>query len=100
MEQQCFGQKNWDILGLFILAFPAQLIENKIFRFQDWNRGSLVSEATVLPTDPQPLHIKQNFSSKNKHIFSEWIHFWRKIFLLKTRRYRTLFSLLSPFQIQ
>ena len=55
MEQQCFGQKNWDILGLFILAFPAQLIENKIFRFQDWNRGSLVSEATVLPTEPLSL---------------------------------------------
>ena len=32
-----------------------QLIVNKICRWLDLNHGSLVSEATALPTVPQPL---------------------------------------------
>ena len=42
-------------LPLFIFVFLIQLIVNKICWWLDSNRGSLVSEATALPTDPQPL---------------------------------------------
>ena len=42
---------------IFIISiqFKVQLIVNGIFRWLDSNRGSLVLEATALPTEPQPL---------------------------------------------
>ena len=49
-------------IGPFITTkFLIQLIENKISWWMDSNCGSLVSEATALPTEPQPLHINQHF---------------------------------------
>ena len=46
--------KKWAIHGLFffIFVFPIQLI---ILKWLDSNHRSLVSEATALPTEPQPL---------------------------------------------
>ena len=49
-------------IGPFITTkFLIQLIENKISWWMDSNCGSLVSEATALPTEPQPLRINQHF---------------------------------------
>ena len=53
--------KKWAIPGLFlfIFVFTIQLIINKCsIKFCQWlesNRGPLVSKATALPTEPQPL---------------------------------------------
>ena len=57
---QSFFLKKWAIPGLFffIFVFSIQLIVNKFIKFRQWldsNRGPLVSEATPLPTEPQPL---------------------------------------------
>ena len=42
-------------LFFFIFVFSIQLLLNKICWWLDLNRGSLVSEATPLPTESQPL---------------------------------------------
>ena len=52
--------KKWAISGLFffIFVFSIQLIVNtwiKVCWWLDSNRGTLVSEETALPTEPQPL---------------------------------------------
>ena len=43
------------ILFFFIFDFSILLIENKISLWLDSDLGSLVSEATTLPTEPHPL---------------------------------------------
>ena len=50
----CFDVFIWAYPGLFffIFVFPIQLI---ILKWLDSNHRSLVSEATALPTEPQPL---------------------------------------------
>ena len=55
-----FFLKKWAIPGLFffIFIFSIQLIVNAWIKFRRWldsNHGPLVSEATALPTEPQPL---------------------------------------------
>ena len=49
----------WAIPGLFfIFVFSTQLLMNNFTKFRRWldsNCGPLVSEATALPTEPQPL---------------------------------------------
>ena len=62
--------KKWAIPSLlfFIFIFSKQLIVNKFMKFRRWldsNRGSLVLEATVQPTEPQPL--RHNFD-----VFVAW----------------------------
>ena len=50
-----------------------QLIVNKICRWLDLNHGSLVSEATALPTMPQPLpYVVAKFTQKNVIIESHF----------------------------
>ena len=46
-------------LFFFIIFFSKQLEENKSYQWLDLDRRPLVSHATVLPTEPQPL---PNFS--------------------------------------
>ena len=69
-----FFKKKWAIPGLFlfIFVFSIQLIINKCsIKFCQWlesNRGPLVSKASALPTEPQPLPSTLQF--KTKYVFS------------------------------
>ena len=51
----------WDIPGLFLFIFvfliqlTVKMFHIKVCQCQDSNHGTLVSEATALPTEPQPL---------------------------------------------
>ena len=54
-----FFRKRWAIPGLFFFIFVFSISmynwQIQFFGFQDSNCGSLVSEATALPTEPPPL---------------------------------------------
>ena len=67
----CFFKWAFPGLFFFIFVFSIQLIVNKKCRWLDSNCGSLVSEATALPTEPQPLPLQKHVWMLNKSIF-EW----------------------------
>ena len=48
-------------------SFPIHLTVCKVCRRLDSNRGPLVSEATTLPTEPQPLPLKVSFLLNERH---------------------------------
>ena len=56
IEKLCFFNRPLPVSFPFILVVSIQFMVNKIYRWLDSNCGSLVTEATTLPTAPQPLH--------------------------------------------
>ena len=65
----------WAIPGLFfIFVFSTQLLMNNFTKFRRWldsNCGPLVSEATALPTEPQPLALMTSLISSSLIFFSK-----------------------------
>ena len=55
IEKLCFFNRPLPVSFPFILVVSIQLMVNKIYRWLDSNCGSLVTEATTLPAEPQPL---------------------------------------------
>ena len=92
--RKCFYLK-WAIPGLFffIFIFSTQLTKNKclikVCRRLDSNRGSLVSKAAALPTEPQPLPL-----CCITILFANSLVYWPHFFSVSTTTLFT-FSLVS-----
>ena len=106
----------WAIPGLFFVYFrlfntvaSTQMFHIKVCRWLDSNRGPLVSEATALPTEPQPNLIIflpfLFFSSKWMKRLNGWIffkkHFWQLMQLsLQTNFFNTAISKCGYFFVK
>ena len=70
---------SWVIPGLFFLIFVFSTVNMFILKFRrclDLNRVSLVSKATAMPAEPQPLPEKQNiFNGHFRPIFPQFCLF-------------------------
>ena len=84
---------SWVIPGLFFLIFVFSTVNMFILKFRrclDLNRVSLVSKATAMPAEPQPLPEKQNiFNGPFPAYFSSFLSFQQltvNMFILKFRK--------------
>ena len=75
-------------LYFFIFVFSIQLTINKWSMQLDSNHGPLISEATALPTEPQPL--PQNMTKVQLKLKSYFMCIWQMLF--SYIRLNTLFS--------
>ena len=75
-------------LYFFIFVFSIQLTINKWSMQLDSNHGPLISEATALPTEPQPL--PQNMTKVQLKLKSYFMRIWQMLF--SYIRLNTLFS--------
>ena len=92
-------------LFFFIIVFSIQLIVNKICLWLDSNHGSLVSEATTLPTEPpsSPI-VSECFCTRVKVVFFKKLRldilYSFEVWNPKHSLWTLLRTVLRPWQLQ